>query len=478
MQKAKVLLQSGEYDYLKAVAKAVGYSNPVIVPSQTKKMIHSCFILFILESNFRSNFLTKFINRNYHLPTMSNYYQIINGNRYNASLISNGLFRTRGNRDNTISKQDAQELWRIAMDGGRITEVEENTIEYLMNILNWTDAARKWMEAELSNEVEKLKSYYKIIDGLRYDRKILKEAEERTKGRGDGRISQEDAEFLLPLFGDFGDVTIVEERTLKYIIDNFKWTDAAQNWFLEKVNRISKQSDIAGALNAIMKFEYGFENLGLAYFKDEALQQMLDFDNKISLPDALRRALDSLLNDKTPKSFGDLLSGYTSESAQEFLEGGRLVLLPGDMASEPSLDSFPTPLNGESLAENWIFGLELFDLTDDVYWVIVSRDGSKPAYNYIGGPNVEDDWPRYSGKNYFMVEVLSCDIPYPGITVDVQDPFGKYTVGKSDAKGLVKIIGPAGEYSIYASDGWSFQSKTFNWDGEGTDQVKKVVLDC
>ena len=409
---------------------------------------------------------------------MSRHYQIINGQRYDAALIRNGEFRTKSSGDGRISLEDAQDLWKIAMDGGRITEIEENTFSYLIDNLNWTEKARKWIAREMEKQVEEIKSYYKVIDGLRYDRKILNEADTRVEGKGDGRISLEDAEFLLPLFGDFGDVTIVEERTLSYLLKNYTWTPAAQDWFLERVNRISKQSDIAAQLQAIMKREYGFRKLSLAYFSDEALQQMLFFQNKVDLPDALRQALESLLNDTGPGTFRNSLGGLTSEPAREFLEGGLLNLLPGKMSSEPSLSSFPSPLNGEPLSENWIFGLELFDLTDNIYWAIVPRDAGKPAYNYIGGANVEENWPRIQDQPYFSVEVLSCDLPYPDITVEVQDPDGKFIVEKSDAAGQVKISGPAGTYSIYASDGWSAQSKSFAWDGKGNETVKKFVLDC
>ena len=116
-------------------------------------------------------------------------------------------------------------------------------------------------------------------------------------------------------------------------------------------------------------------------------------------------------------------------------------------------------------------------LTDDIFWVFIARDGQKKSYNYVGGPNYEEEWPpSSSGKKSFIIQVLSCDIPYPGITVDVMDPTGKYTVAKSDAKGQVRICGPAGTYSIYASDGWSAQSKTWEWNGKGRKQVKNVVL--
>lgn len=408
---------------------------------------------------------------------MGHYYQIIDGKRYNAALINNANFRVRAVGDGRISLQDAQDLWKIAMDGGRITDVEENTLQYLKTRLNWTEPAIDWINKTLNEKVEQIKSYYQVIDGLRYDRKILQETEKRVSGAGDGRISQDDAEFLLPLFGDFGDVTIVEERTLQYILENFKWTEAALKWFNERVNRISKQSDIAALITSILQYEYKFQHLGLAYFKEEALQQTLDFKNKVSLPDALRLALDNLLKDTRPGSFRSTM-GLTEDSVREFLEGGLLNLLPGAIYSEPSLSSFPSPLNGESLQLYWIFGLELFDLTDNIYWILVDRKGEKPTYNYIGGANVEDEWPRTTGTNFFTIEIQSCQEPYPGITVDVQDPNGKYIVGKSDKRGQVRITGPVGVYSIFASDGWSAQSKSFDWDGYRSEQVKIITLDC
>ena len=293
---------------------------------------------------------------------MSPYYHIKDGKRYNASLIINGEFRIRKKRDGRISLKDARDLWQIALDGGRITEIEEDTLEYLMQAINWTRPALKWMQEELAKDRKKLKSYYKIIDGLRYDRKILETADEQTKGSGDGRISKEDAATLWPLFSDFGNISIIEERTLQYLLENYKWTPAAENWFLDRAKWISRDSNVGPALRSIMQNEFGFKRLGFSYSRNEALQQMFDFENRVPLHIALRSAVHNLLNNKDPKSFGAHLPNYTSQSAKEFLEGGRLVLLPGTIASEPSLNSFPSPARGESLSEYWIFGLELFDL--------------------------------------------------------------------------------------------------------------------
>ena len=263
------------------------------------------------------------------------------------------------------------------------------------------------MEAELSKEVEKLSSYYKIIDGLKYDRRILNKAEELTRGRGDGRISLEDAKFLLPLFGDAGDVRIEEERTLKYLKENYSWTDAAIAWFQPRFDAISKESDVFGQINGILKFEFQLQQLQLGINRNELTEQTLASDNAVSFPDAFRKALNNLFNHYEGQSFKRILGNIfglnpqvnnwetlLKEKQEEWLQGGRLALLPGSIASEPSLEHFPTPMNGENTIDNWIFGLELFDLSDDIYWVIVPRDRISPAYNYVGGPNFEEEWPR------------------------------------------------------------------------------------
>jgi len=92
-------------------------------------------------------------------------------------------------------------------------------------------------------------SYYKIIDGVRYDREMLDIAEEAVKGQGDGRISVEDAKKLYEAIIDGNTVTEIEEVTLVYIRGNFKFTDAADEWlkkemeaWLEKKNGKKKSS--------------------------------------------------------------------------------------------------------------------------------------------------------------------------------------------------------------------------------------------
>ena len=87
------------------------------------------------------------------------------------------------------------------------------------------------------------KSYYKKIQGVRYDRALLEAAEGRIYGQGDGRISQKDAEQIVELSKDGGRITETELRTLKYISKNYHFTQKAAAWFAGKLPDIEKAVD-------------------------------------------------------------------------------------------------------------------------------------------------------------------------------------------------------------------------------------------
>lgn len=80
-------------------------------------------------------------------------------------------------------------------------------------------------------------SYYREIDGKKYDRSLLETAEELVEGAGDGRLSKADAEQLLAKVKDGDSYTDIEKDTVKYIRENFKWTDAADEWFRTEIRK-------------------------------------------------------------------------------------------------------------------------------------------------------------------------------------------------------------------------------------------------
>ena len=73
--------------------------------------------------------------------------------------------------------------------------------------------------------------YYKTIDGVKYDGELIELADKLTAGGKDGRISKEDAGEVLEAVKDGNSYTDIEKATVKYLRDNYKWTDAADEWF-------------------------------------------------------------------------------------------------------------------------------------------------------------------------------------------------------------------------------------------------------
>ena len=79
--------------------------------------------------------------------------------------------------------------------------------------------------------------YYKTIDGNKYDGELLELAEKLTSGSGDGRLSKEDASQLLDAVKDGDSYTDIEKATVAYIRENYKWTDAADEWFRTEIRK-------------------------------------------------------------------------------------------------------------------------------------------------------------------------------------------------------------------------------------------------
>ncbi len=78
-------------------------------------------------------------------------------------------------------------------------------------------------------------SYYKTVDGKKMDGYLLSMADKAVQGAGDGRISKKDAEEIIKVVIDGGSYTEAEKATMEYIRDNYKWTEAANEWFRSQI---------------------------------------------------------------------------------------------------------------------------------------------------------------------------------------------------------------------------------------------------
>lgn len=80
-------------------------------------------------------------------------------------------------------------------------------------------------------------TYYKKIKGKNYDKKLIDAADSSVKGKGDGRISLNDAKKILRLVKDSSDYTDLEKNTMKYIRDHYDFTPEADQWFRAEVRK-------------------------------------------------------------------------------------------------------------------------------------------------------------------------------------------------------------------------------------------------
>lgn len=78
-------------------------------------------------------------------------------------------------------------------------------------------------------------SYYKIIDGKKYDRAMLEFCDKAIAGAG--RISKADAEKLLAEVKGSKRYTDIEKLTMKYVRAHYTWSDAADEWFRTEIRK-------------------------------------------------------------------------------------------------------------------------------------------------------------------------------------------------------------------------------------------------
>jgi len=107
---------------------------------------------------------------------------------------------------------------------------KKNTLEYILKTLKFTDKALGYLSAQL--KVPEPSSYYKFIDGIKYDAFLLLEVEDAAK---DGLISEAEAKRLWEAASDGKGVTDIEHDTLKYALKTVKFTDPAKAFLESKL---------------------------------------------------------------------------------------------------------------------------------------------------------------------------------------------------------------------------------------------------
>ena len=110
-----------------------------------------------------------------------------------------------------------------------ITLEEQNTIHHILNTYYCNYEALENLRKQSKT------SYYKTINGEKYDRSLLLLAENLVKGQGDGRISENDMKKLVSSALDGNKITDCEKKTLKLITTEFNTTDNAKEYLLKYI---------------------------------------------------------------------------------------------------------------------------------------------------------------------------------------------------------------------------------------------------
>ena len=80
----------------------------------------------------------------------TSYYQVIEGERYDRSLLLLADNLVKGQGDGRISEMDMKKLVESALDGNRITDCEKKTLKFISKQYNTTDNGKEYLQKYFS----------------------------------------------------------------------------------------------------------------------------------------------------------------------------------------------------------------------------------------------------------------------------------------------------------------------------------------
>jgi len=126
------------------------------------------------------------------------------------------------NNVDVIDLKTSNEIIKCIKDVTNITDEEKKNIITILDTKSCNYDALENLRKYIKT------SYYKQIDNVKYDRSLLLLADNLVKGRGDGRISDDDMKQLIKSAEDNNVITVCEKNTLYYIVKNYNITDKAK----------------------------------------------------------------------------------------------------------------------------------------------------------------------------------------------------------------------------------------------------------
>ncbi len=218
-------------------------------------------------------------------------------------------------------------------------------------------------------------TYYQYINGVRYARDLIAQAEESILAAENNRLSQLAVQELYQSAEDGRRITDTERRTLWYILENRSLTPEAREWLGRRL-QLSSDSGFQQRIGRILREEYQLKNLQWEIAEEEAKkQEALGFPRLFE--SAFRGALDAFLTRNigqlslaafVNRQAFDVVLGPTPEQLlKSYLDRGTLYLVP-------TTASLPVDLPPEfDLDSNWLFVLRIPEFEPVLFSAQVSR---------------------------------------------------------------------------------------------------------
>lgn len=148
----------------------------------------------------------------------------------------------------TIDMTAAENIWMAAIDGARVADFEKHSVQKILAEKSFAVDAKAWLEnkmelckqnspGHLAPVREEEGPYYKIIQGLKYDRALLNLAVKATAGCI--LLTETAAENLWEAALDGTGLTETEYRTIEFIISFYPMSAAARDGLEVKLRKHS-----------------------------------------------------------------------------------------------------------------------------------------------------------------------------------------------------------------------------------------------
>jgi hypothetical protein len=221
-------------------------------------------------------------------------------------------------------------------------------------------------------------TYYKIIGGKRYDRRLLDAADNFTKGRGEFQISLEEIQALFQQANDGSAMTDIEKETLLYIAGRYPLTEKAKKWFAEQALQHGG-STVQMTIQKVLRQRYGLTNIKCPIDDNTVTQYLADSIRNWEA--VLTAAVGAFLRySQGQLSFVARVAqrdGMYQEQSDptplllSYLDRGTLFLIPRDAIASTELPyDLPHVLDSENV---WTFVFQTPDFEPIEFFAFVSR---------------------------------------------------------------------------------------------------------